>query len=68
MSALVAAFAGRKRAETDRLASLLKQRAVAGAVRNPTRYDLVARIEDLIAGARVPGTSQDRRQTPTAAR
>ena len=47
--ALAAAFAGRKRAETDRLASLLKQRAAAGATRNPTRYDLVARIEDLIA-------------------
>ena len=29
--ALAAAFAGRKRAETDRLASLLKQRAAAGA-------------------------------------
>lgn len=47
--ALAAAFAGRKRAETDRLASLLKQRAAAGAVRNPTRYDLVNRIENLIA-------------------
>jgi type I restriction enzyme R subunit len=47
--ALAASFAGRKRAETDRLASLLKQRAAAGATRNPTRYDLVARIEDLIA-------------------
>ncbi len=35
-------FAGRKRAETDRLAQLLKQRA-------PTRYDLVERIEELIA-------------------
>jgi len=46
---LAAAFAGRKRAETDRLASLLKQRAAADATRNPTRYDLVARIEDLIA-------------------
>ncbi len=47
--ALAASFAGRKRAETDRLAALLKQRAAAGAARNPTRYDLVARIEDLIA-------------------
>jgi type I restriction enzyme, R subunit len=47
--ALAAAFAGRKRAQTDRLASLLKQRAAAGATRNPTRYDLVTRIEDLIA-------------------
>jgi len=46
---LAAAFAGRKRAETDRLAALLKQRAVAAASRNPTRYDLVQRIEDLIA-------------------
>ncbi len=46
---LAAAFAGRKRAETDRLAALLKQRAVAAATRNPTRYDLVARIEELIA-------------------
>jgi type I restriction enzyme, R subunit len=46
---LAAAFAGRKRAETDRLASLLKERAAAGESRNPTRHDLVARIEDLIA-------------------
>jgi type I restriction enzyme, R subunit len=27
----------------------LKQRAVAAATRNPTRYDLVYRIEELIA-------------------
>ncbi len=47
--ALAARFAGRKRAETDRLAALLKQRAVAAATRNPTRYDLVERIEQLIA-------------------
>ncbi len=47
--ALSARFAGRKRAETDRLASLLKQRAVAAARRNPTRFDLVERIEELIA-------------------
>jgi len=47
--ALAARFAGRKRAETDRLAALLKQRAVAAATRNPTRYDLVERIEELIA-------------------
>ena len=47
--ALATAFAGRKRAETDRLASLLKQRAVADATRNPTRYELVDRIEELIA-------------------
>ena len=46
---LAAAFAGRKRAETDRLASLLKQRAIGAAARNPTRHDLVERIEELIA-------------------
>jgi len=44
-----AKFAGRKRAETDRLAALVKQRVVAAATRNPTRYDLVRRIEELIA-------------------
>ena len=44
---LAARFAGRKRAETDHLATLLKQNAVAAATRNPTRYDLVQRIEDL---------------------
>ncbi|MHB1599161.1 MAG: HsdR family type I site-specific deoxyribonuclease [Acidimicrobiales bacterium] len=49
IDALAARFAGRKRAETDRLAALLKQRAVAAAIRNPTRYDLVERIEELIA-------------------
>ncbi|HXH57074.1 type I restriction enzyme endonuclease domain-containing protein, partial [Iamia sp.] len=47
--ALAASFAGRKRAETDRLAALLKQRTAGAAARNPTRYDLVARIEELIA-------------------
>jgi type I restriction enzyme R subunit len=47
--ALAAQFAGRKRAETDRLAALLKQRAIGAATRNPTRYDLVERIEELIA-------------------
>jgi len=47
--ALAAQFAGRKRAETDRLAALLKQRAIGVATRNPTRYDLVERIEELIA-------------------
>ncbi len=47
--ALAARFAGRKRAETERLAAMLKQRAVAAAARNPTRYDLVERIEELIA-------------------
>ncbi|MGH2900123.1 MAG: type I restriction enzyme endonuclease domain-containing protein, partial [Solirubrobacteraceae bacterium] len=46
---LAARFAGRKRAETDRLAALLKQRAVGAATRNPTRFDLVERIEELIA-------------------
>ena len=46
---LASRFAGRKRAETDKLAALLKQRAVAAARRNPTRHDLVARIEELIA-------------------
>ncbi len=47
--ALAARFAGRKRAETERLASLLRQRAIGAAFRNPTRYDLVERIEELIA-------------------
>ncbi len=47
--ALAASFAGRKRAETDRLAGLLRDRAVSAAVQNPTRHDLVERIEDLIA-------------------
>ena len=47
--ALAARFAGRKRAETDRLAALLRDRAVSAAGRNPTRYDLVERIEELIA-------------------
>jgi type I restriction enzyme R subunit len=46
--ALAAQFAGRKRAESDRLAALLKQRASDAASRNPTRYDLVERIEELI--------------------
>lgn len=46
---LAAKFAGRKRAETDRLAYLLKVRAVGAATRNPTRFDLVDRIEELIA-------------------
>ena len=47
--ALAAKFAGRKRAETDKLAALLHERAVAAARKNPTRYDLVERIEELIA-------------------
>jgi type I restriction enzyme, R subunit len=46
---LAARFAGRKRAETDRLATLLRQRAIGAVTRNPTRYDLVERIEQLIA-------------------
>lgn len=45
---LAAKFAGRKRAETDRLAQLLRQQAIAAATRNPTRYELVERIEKLI--------------------
>jgi type I restriction enzyme R subunit len=47
--ALAARFAGRKRSETERLAMLLKQRSIGAVRRNPTRYDLVERIEDLIA-------------------
>jgi type I restriction enzyme R subunit len=47
--ALAARFAGRKRSETDRLAGLLRQRAITAAHRNPTRFDLVERIEELIA-------------------
>lgn len=46
---LAAEFAGRKRTETERYASLLKQRAVLAARRNPTRHELVERIESLIA-------------------
>ncbi len=46
---LAAGFAGRKRSETDRLAALLKQGATGAATRNPTRHDLVERIEELIA-------------------
>ena len=45
---LSAKLAGRKRAETDRLAQLLRQQAIASATRNPTRYELVERIEQLI--------------------
>ncbi len=47
--ALATQFAGRKRAETDRLAALVKQRSVSAARRNPTRFELVERIEALIA-------------------
>jgi type I restriction enzyme, R subunit len=46
---LAAEFAGRKRTETERYAMLLKQRAVSAARRNPTRHELVERIEALIA-------------------
>lgn len=46
---LSARFAGRKRAESDRLAGILRQRAVQAARENPTRYELVERIETLIA-------------------
>ncbi|WP_216442220.1 type I restriction enzyme endonuclease domain-containing protein, partial [Arcanobacterium phocae] len=45
---LSAKLAGRERAETDRLAQLLRQQAIASATRNPTRYELVERIEQLI--------------------
>ena len=45
---LATKFAGRKRAETDRLAQLLRQQAISAALRNPTRYELVERIEQLI--------------------
>lgn len=46
---LAAKFAGRKRAETDRLAQLLRRQAISAATRNPTRYELVERIEQLIS-------------------
>ncbi|OBB56404.1 DEAD/DEAH box helicase [Mycolicibacterium monacense] len=46
---LAARLAGRKRAETDRMAQLLRQQAIGAAMRNPTRYELVERIEQLIA-------------------
>ena len=46
---LAAKLAGRRRAETDRMAQLLRQQAVGAALRNPTRYELVERIEQLIA-------------------
>jgi type I restriction enzyme R subunit len=47
--ALAARFAGRKRSETERLASLLRDRGVAAARKNSTRHELVERIEQLIA-------------------
>ncbi|WP_338478793.1 type I restriction endonuclease subunit R [Rhodococcus sp. DN22] len=46
---LAAKLAGRKRAETDRMAQLLRQKAIGAATRNPTRYELVERIEQLIS-------------------
>ncbi|MGI8457364.1 MAG: type I restriction endonuclease subunit R, partial [Propionibacteriaceae bacterium] len=46
---LAAKFAGRERAETDRLAQLLRQQAIGAATRNPSRYELVERIEQLIS-------------------
>jgi type I restriction enzyme R subunit len=52
-------FAGRRRAETDRLAQLLKSRAIAAARRNPTRYDLVQRIEELIADYNAGSVNSD---------
>jgi type I restriction enzyme, R subunit len=47
--ALATRLAGRKRSETDRLALLLRDRSVRAARRNPTRHELVERIEQLIA-------------------
>ncbi len=47
--ALSSRLAGRKRSETERLAALLRQRTVSAARRNPTRHELVERIEQLIA-------------------
>lgn len=46
---LKAKFGTRQRAETDRLAQLLKQQALGAARRNPTRAELVEKIEHLIA-------------------
>lgn len=42
-------FGNKKRAETERLAALLRGRAEAGAALNPTRLEFVERIEALIA-------------------
>ncbi len=47
--ALAARFAERPRTELTRFAALLRDRAVAAARRNPTRHELVQRIEELIA-------------------
>ena len=46
---LAAKFGNKKRAETERLAALLKVRAESGAKVNPTRVEFVERIEALIA-------------------
>ncbi|MDQ1250805.1 MAG: type restriction enzyme subunit [Actinomycetota bacterium] len=52
-------LAGRKLAETDRLAQLLLSRAVGAATRNPTRYELVERIEQLIADYNAGSVNSD---------
>lgn len=52
-------FAGRKRADTDRLAQLLLARGVGAATRNPTRYELVERIEQLIADYNAGSVNSD---------
>ncbi|MBD7957479.1 type I restriction endonuclease subunit R [Microbacterium sp. Sa4CUA7] len=52
-------LAGRKRAETDRLAQLLLARAVGAATRNATRYELVERIEQLIADYNASSVNTD---------
>jgi type I restriction enzyme R subunit len=47
--ALAARFGGRKLAQTERLAAILRGRAERGAAINPTRMEFVERIEELIA-------------------
>ena len=46
---LAAEFAGRKHTETERYAATLRGRAISAARRNPSRHELVQRIETLIA-------------------
>lgn len=46
---LAGEFAGRKHSETERYAATLRERAVSAARRNPSRHELVRRIETLIA-------------------
>ena len=46
---LAAEFAGRKHAETERYSATLRDRAVSAARRNPSRHELVQRIETLIS-------------------